>query len=192
MTPQSGRRGGPASGIAGVAAIEFAIIFPVLLMLLFGTINVMQELRVNRQLSFAAEVVADTITRFTTTIPTASVDDILLSAQLMVRPAAANTIHVDVYDYFKNAGAATIRWQRRGGGAVNCPQPVVNMARATDPIATILNDPVAPADAVVAVVCFDYVPPIANFPLLNGMFQARRIVKSFALRPRQSTTLALI
>jgi hypothetical protein len=120
------------------------------------------------------------------------VDDAIVGAQLAIRPAAASSIHVDVYNYFNNANAAAIRWRRssRDGGA--CPTPVVNMGSATDPVAAILNDPLAPADAVVAVVCYAYTPPVANFPLLNGIFQAHTIVKSYAIRPRQSVTLTCV
>ena len=55
-------------GNSGVAAIEFAIVFPILLMLLFGIINVVQDLAMSRRITAAAELVADLVTRRDTTI----------------------------------------------------------------------------------------------------------------------------
>ena len=177
---------------AGVAAVEFVIVFPVLLFLLFGTINVMQDLLVSRRANMAAELVADVITRANTTIFTARVTDSFVAAQLALRPIAAQDIHVDVYDFFNAGNTATVRWQMNSAGGGTCPRPVINATNPNDPIGALLGDTNVASDVVVAVVCLPYVPPVANFPLWNQIFPPRTLVKTIAMRPRQSATLDLI
>lgn len=190
--PWTQRPTAPASGIAGVAAIEFVIVFPVLLVLLFGTINVAQDLMTSRRLTLALELVADLITRADTTITAAAVDDAFTAAQLAVRPMNTGTLRVDVYTYFKSGNVARIRWQRSSPAGSACPAPVVNLANPNDAVGAMLNDPQVQADVVVAVLCMPYTPPVANFPLMRQIFPPRTNVKTIAMRPRQSTTLDLV
>ncbi|MEI8178289.1 TadE/TadG family type IV pilus assembly protein [Aestuariivirga sp.] len=176
-------------GNSGVAAIEFAIVFPILLMLLFGIINVVQDLAMSRRITAAAELVADLVTRRDTTIQVATIKDYFTAAELAIRPVDAKTVHIDLYNFYKDGSTVGTRWKRSSPNGTACTVPAPRLADPNDAIGSLLNDPTVVSDVVVAVICMPYVPPVANFPGIQNIFKNRTIQKTIALRPRQSTIL---
>ena len=62
---------------AGVAAIEFVIVLPVLLLLFFGMINLTSYLSTLRKVNSAAELVTDLVSRHDKTITSSDIEDYL-------------------------------------------------------------------------------------------------------------------
>lgn len=167
---------------SGVAAVEFAIVLPVLLLLFFGMINITHYLSAVRRTNVAADLVADLVTRHAETITSSAVDDYFLAAELSFRPGVPADLQIDVYSFFLSNGHATQRWSRSRRQATPCPPPEV-----TDPAFVAL---LAQSDMIVAVACLPgYTPPILDYP---GLPALGSIVESAAVRPRQSRTLDLV
>src|ERR1019366_3703582 len=76
----------------GVAAVEFALILPFLLLLYFGSVEITQGILINRQVSLTATTVSNIVTQYTTISASKDLPDILhASAQIMEPYSTANT-----------------------------------------------------------------------------------------------------
>lgn len=168
------------NGEAGVAAIEFAIVFPVLLLLFFGMINFASYLSMLRKSSAAAELVADVVTRHNATIEQADVEDYINGAELSFLPSATAGLAIHVYNYYLDNGTARTRWQWPTAATAGCDAP--------DPTSPEIAALLPGSDVIIAVVCIPGYTMPAEFP---GLPQVGAIRKSVALKPRHSATLLL-
>lgn len=176
------------TGQSGAAAIEFAIVFPVLLLLFFGMINLTHFIAAKRTVQSASELIADLVTRQQTTIPSTLIDDDFKAVELTFRPMDSDKIQdevgIDLYGYRLVDGEAQVIWSKFYRGHPRCTAPNVDMANPGDPIGSLLTG----SDVVVAIVCLTYAAPVPNYPGLRFLAN-RRIEKQFIMRPRQTTTL---
>ena len=187
-------------GETGVAAIEFALVFPVLLLMFFGTINIAQYAVELRRIGASSNLVGDLVARSQSTISRATVDDYFTAVELMFRPNdqtwVQTNIGIDVYVYARTAApppgtpgpppAAPVKWSKFYQNTQRCTPPDANMA-STNPIGALLPD----SDVVVAVVCTTFTAPAANYPGFEYLVN-RTIEKQQVSRPRQSLTIDLI
>lgn len=182
-------RQGRRRGEAGVAAIEFALVFPVLLLIFFGTINIAQYAVEVRRINAASYLVADLVSRSQSTISKATVDDYFTAAELLFRPSDRSWVQanvgIDVYVYAKSTTAAAARWSRFYQGSSRCTPPVANIS-STNKIGQGLAD----TDVIVVVACTNFTAPAASYPGF-GYLSNKKIESSYVGRPRQSATLDL-
>lgn len=81
----------------GTAAVEFALVAPFMITLLFGTIEVVNAFRVQAKLNTAAGQLAELIAaQQSITAPTGSLADLCLGAGLNMAPFDASTFSADV------------------------------------------------------------------------------------------------
>lgn len=164
----------------GVAAIEFALIFPLLLVMFFAIVNLSQYISVNRKLTVTANLVADLVTR-KKDVTQADLNDVFIAAQLSLRPLDAGNVRVDVHR-LKKVGTG-LDWKKSSTGGTACSVPT--KANYT----TLLNA----TDLIVVVVCmpsFDE-PVDTNTTSIVGNFFLRLAPprQEVAMRPRLGTTL---
>jgi Flp pilus assembly protein TadG len=77
-------------GRDGVAAAEFAIILPVLILIMFGTAEIGNALLVDRKVTRATQVIADLVAQ-QDSVTTTQLDDILQAADEIMRPFPATS-----------------------------------------------------------------------------------------------------
>lgn len=185
---------GGRQGNRGVAAIEFSIFLPFLLLLFFGMINITQYIAMNRRVATSAELIVDLVTRHADTIPSTTIDDYFTAVNLSMRPVASADVRIDLYDYYRpvvNAGPPTVygdpalRWRKSSTGGTACTAPVIGQATTDGTIASLTA---SGFDAVVGVVCVNFTPP-STYSNLQSIFPNLRIEKQVILSPRQSQTL---
>lgn len=99
--------------VAGVAAIEFAIIAPIMILLFFATIEVSTALAVNRKLSRVSSTLGDLITQ-SQILSEDDIDDIMKAASLVMIPYKHDLSIVITQISIKN-GKATVDWSRAHG-----------------------------------------------------------------------------
>lgn len=171
----------------GVAAIEFALMFPAMALIYFGMLDLTYFITVNRKVTAASSVLADLVTSNKDKVTTASVDDYFYASYEMIKPMDKLKLKIDVYDYQVDAsapGGAKLRWSRFNGAAAGCgaaPQ-VANLT----PMMTKGND------LVVSRVCLSYKPMVGTFAgekLLGTT--AITLTKNIYERPRLSDNLLL-
>lgn len=69
-----------------IAAVEFALILPVLLVLFLGTFEITRAIEINRKVNNAANIVADLVTQSDQATVFSALDDIFQAADVMLSP----------------------------------------------------------------------------------------------------------
>lgn len=152
----------PIDDESGTAALEFALVLPVLLMLYLGMVQLTALLSAKHRLSSSAAVMADLVTRHRDVIWKKDLDDYLKAAELIVRDTAAGALRTRVFVYRPNAVGAVPKpvWQYENR---------VAPADCTPPRPADLQDLTATrSDIVVVVTCAEFtfpLPQIAGFTL---------------------------
>lgn len=126
------RRGGLLADRRGVAAVEFALIAPVLFLLYLGGTEVTRFISADRKVSLAARVAADLVARETATaISEATLVTVCKGTLAMMAPFATNDITVTVTAIKTDSkGVSTVGWSRKFTGG-NCAASVAGTAKGT-------------------------------------------------------------
>ncbi len=107
----------------GTAAVEFALIAPMMIALYMATIELTGVLLVERKIIAATETVADLVSQESVITP-AEVDDVIVAAQRIFDPYSTANLSINIASvrYNTTSGAPEIEWQRivgtTGGSSV--------------------------------------------------------------------------
>ena len=102
---------------SGVAAVEFALILPVMLLLLLGAFQVSQAIAAKRQVVLAASTVANIVTQYSSISASQTMPDILNAAVTVLTPYASSNAVVTVSCIsISSAGVATVAWSQALNG----------------------------------------------------------------------------
>ncbi len=99
----------------GVAALEFAIIAPILVLLFLGTIEISLAVAVDRKVSRVSSAVADLITQQPDNFNAATLDAIFEISSRIMYPYD-ETVEIVVSGIDIDNGNATVAWSRAFGG----------------------------------------------------------------------------
>ncbi len=113
---------------SGVAAIEFALLMPMMLTLFFGSVELSTGIAVNRKATIAAHTIADLASQYTN-ITNADMTNILNAASDIIYPYQSANLQATVSELAIDAqGNATVVWSdtqngtaRSVGSAVTIP-----------------------------------------------------------------------
>jgi Flp pilus assembly protein TadG len=165
---------------SGVAAIEFAMIVPIMVMLFFGSVEFSQAMTVDRRVAQIASSTADLVAQYDT-ISNAQVDNIFLTVTALMEPYPTGTLKIWVANLQRvNANTPTVTWSRPHNGA---SAPGTGPYGGTVP-AGILDNPTTGGTScvILAEVVYDFTPAVAYF-LTSSVTLSER----FYLKPRRST-----
>jgi Flp pilus assembly protein TadG len=100
----------------GVAAVEFALILPLLVLLYFGTVESASLYSVDRRVSTVASTMADLVSREQRCITTAKLDSYFAAAAAIMQPfPTTNLKQVVSFMQISAAGTVTIKWSKPYG-----------------------------------------------------------------------------
>lgn len=140
----------------GVATVEAAMIFPVLLVLLVGTFDLGNGILAGQKTIRASQVTADLITR-TTTVDATDIQEAYRAGELALQPFDTTNYGVDIISFsFDDEATAEIVWRETIG-----MNPINN---AVDYV-TSLAEPNSGVVMVVSV--YEYEPAFAGFVVDN-------------------------
>jgi Flp pilus assembly protein TadG len=101
---------------AGVAAIEFALLFPVMLLLYFGTAEVTMAMISNGRASHVASVVGDLVTQMPSVTKT-DMEDIFAVGNAIMKPLPTAPLKMRISSVTGDpkTGTPTIKWSKAQG-----------------------------------------------------------------------------
>jgi len=166
----------------GVAAVEFAFIAPVMILLYFGLAEFCQALMAERKAIRAASSVGDLIAQTEAITPTGSggVDDVFAIAQTVMAPFPATSTRLKICvaslsgTTVNNALQVAVDWSRNSGDS-SCPaKGSIYTQTPSDLIATGQS-------LIMSRVKYEYESPVKVLLKSNPTFD-----KIYYLRPRRS------
>ena len=164
--------------IRGVAAIEMAFIFPVMLVLYFGLVDVTNLLSANRRVTLTSSTIADLVTQASGTVTTADLDGFFNAAAPIMDPFPADAMGLELFAYeLDGEGDPQMIWEKRNGGTDCGAAPA-----ATSEMVALME---AGTGLVVARVCYTWLP-LAGYVIGSDPITAE---DQMILRPRQSSTI---
>lgn len=105
-----------------VAAVEAALVFPLLIMLFCGVLDMGRALLVNQKVITASQTAADIMSR-EIALSNGEIDDAFIAARLALNPYPTQSFGVDVAGIQFNGAQANpvIRWRRTQAGTIANP-----------------------------------------------------------------------
>ncbi|CAN5344719.1 hypothetical protein BH10PSE7_BH10PSE7_17300 [soil metagenome] len=160
---------------SGMAAIEMAFVFPVMLTIYFGLVDVTNLLSANRRVTLAASTLADLVTQAPGVITKADLTGFYNAVKPIMDPFPSDTVGIQIYGYRKNGTAVNLRWSDSKNGSCGA-------APSTTGLIDLMNEN---NDLVLARVCVS-ITPITGKIVGSAPYN---LTDTLVLRPRQSTTI---
>ncbi|MDA5193917.1 TadE/TadG family type IV pilus assembly protein [Govanella unica] len=126
----------------GIAAVEFALILPFLILLFLGGFELSRFLLINQKVDKSVYAVADIVSQ-QTSVTNAQLGQIILAASEIMRPQPiGNKGRIILTSVYKNgSNAPVVQWQYAGGGTLNRESKIGKVGKpATLPGGLTLND----------------------------------------------------
>ena len=165
----------------GVAAIEMALILPVMLLLFMGLIDISGALTEGRRVSQSVSTVADLVTRLPTPTTPERIADSYEAVELIMTGSEGGPLRIEIYNYRLEDGTIQLVWRRDNGVGAACGAPDE---------ADLVALTTAGNDIVVAVACLDYTPVVSDIVNAEMLGAASfRLREQIAMRPRESLIL---
>jgi Flp pilus assembly protein TadG len=161
----------------GIAAVEFAMILPVMLTFYLGTFEGSNAIIAKRKVDNAAETVGGIVARSGQMDATRMANALMISEAIIGSDdASAMTLTVTAVKV-DSKGKATVHWSRKGksaGFAVGAPFTLSGELKG-------LND----AYFIVATATYDFKPMFSY----GGMIDSMRFERTFSFRPRKGSEI---
>ena len=163
---------------SGLAAVEFALLLPFLVLLYLGSVEIIQAILIQRQTTLTATTVANIVAQYTTISASQQMPDILnASTQILVPYPASNAVVVVSLVTIDNSGKATVTWSQALNGAKRATGQSVTVPTALDVPNTVL---------ILSETTYSYTPAV---DFLN--MGTKSLYASIYMVPRASTTINL-
>jgi Flp pilus assembly protein TadG len=170
-----------AEGEQGVTAIEFALVLPVVLLILLGCFEVPRFVLIYQKLARTSSGVADLVAQADEPLQKNQMDDIFAAGKVMMQPydvIANGKIYVSSINNPSGTGVK-LTWQRDNGGSVATASKLG--AAGSNPSsklpATVV--PGSNEEVLVAEVYFNYTPIFANL-----IYKGSQLYQISYTRPR--------
>lgn len=169
---------------SGIAAVEFAMVVPLMFFLFVGAVEFSQALTVDRRVTQSASATADLIAR-TDRVSMAALDNTLKIVEQLIQPYDASALTVAVISVKATASGGpspnvTVDWSRNNKGAT----PYSSGAAYPHIPAGLL---VAGEWVIVGEAIYNYTPLIFNYFITSAFNMEER----FFLKPRQKSCVSL-
>lgn len=100
----------------GAAAVEFALILPILIVLYLGSVELTNALTANRKMSQVASTVGDLVTQYRN-LDAATLNDIFTASEAIMTPYTDSGLTISIAGIAVDAdGVATTDWSRTNAG----------------------------------------------------------------------------
>lgn len=142
-----------------VAAVEFALILPVLIVLYLGSIEGSQLITVDRRVTMISGALGDLVARSQKTILPSDIDKYFVMTNTMMAPVNSTGLKQVVSSVYLKAGVAKVQWSRGYGGGTKRAANSTFPFATNDKIKTLVTD----GYVIVAETYFPYKPMLGLF-----------------------------
>lgn len=177
----------------GVAAIEFALVAPLMAAMFVGAVEMSQAITVDRRVTQIAGSTADLVARADKTIAQSEISDIMRVGSYIMKPYSANPIRIVLRNVTSSPANASLTKQswtcsyNGTGGTQTCECTDTSFLLPANMVTT--NDSV-----VVAEVTYDYVPLVFNYIMKHtwgGGGASYRLSETIYMKPRSQRAMLL-
>lgn len=162
---------------SGIAAIEMAFVFPVMLTLLVGLVDVTDALSASRKVTITANTLGDLISQEPGTTNKSDLDGIFAGASQTMVPFDGSSLGLEVFTFRLDSGSPKLEWEYRSG--TNCGAAPSVSADMSD-LMTQGND------LIISRTCYNFSYILGN--LFTGSTSIA-MDEEMTLRPRKSLQL---
>jgi Flp pilus assembly protein TadG len=159
----------------GMAAIEMAFVFPFMVIIYFGLVDITNILTASRRVTLATSTLADLVTQAPGTVSKADLNGFYNAVEPIMDPFPADSVKIDIIDFRVNNSSVVQQWSDSQNGSCG-DEP------STEGLEELMTDG---NDLVMARVCVDYVA-ITGKVFGAGPFTLH---EEMVLRPRQALQL---
>lgn len=160
-----------SNDVSGLAAVEFAMVVPLMLVLFFGTVEFSSGIAVDRKVSMVARTISD-LTSQGTTVSDTDISNFGQTANAMMVPYSSTPLQTTISELYVDANL-NVRVQWSKGSAPRATGSTVALPTALKVADTYL---------IWGEVSYQYVPTIGYVMSRTGI----RLSDSTYTRPRQS------
>jgi Flp pilus assembly protein TadG len=181
--PGRGLLGRLAVGRRGVSAIEFALIFPVMLLIYIGGFETGQVLSVNRRVTHVGATVGDLVAQVAS-VTTSDIENVFDASTALMMPYSTTSLKMTVSTVLYSSGKQTVTWSKTRNGTAWT-------AKSTPPVTIPTAMLVDGQEVVVSQVSYTYTSQFTAF--MQDIWGKSSIDMSDVTyyRPRVSNTVAL-
>lgn len=161
----------------GVVSIEAALLFPFMLLLLLGMIDVAALLSIKRKVTVASSAIVDLTTQVTATVNKTELGGFMDAVDSILQPYNSSQVEIELYNYRPNGSNVEEAWNHKRGtcGGVPASLSTAELKKLTE----------EGNDILVGRVCVNFTP-IVGYVLGTSAF---KVDDTVAQRPRQGKTL---
>jgi TadE-like protein len=155
-----------AAAESGVAAIEFAFIFPIMVFLFFCLVDFTGYVSYNRKIAAISGAVADLVSKNRNRVNADDIQKYFSVAGMILKPLAESNVKVRVIGYRRSGANAEIQGIVESPGSVECSGDP-----STDGMISLMA---AGNDLVVAQTCMTYTPYLGSLVFGGGSYNIER------------------
>ena len=111
----------------GIAAVEFAVIAPVMLLMFFGTLEFSSAIAVDRKVTLVARTMAD-LTSQSISVSSTDLSNFTITAQAMMTPYASAPLNTTITELWIDPSTSNARVQWSQGSAPRATSSVVTIS----------------------------------------------------------------
>lgn len=166
------------SSNTGIAAVEFALVLPILLLLFLGGFELSRFLLIHQKVDRIAYTIADVVTQ-STVVTNNQINQILSATIQIMNPFSFTDEGIVILSsvYQSGSNPSTVRWQRSGGGTLSRSSQIgMPSGNATLPVELTLNDK---DNVIISEVYYRYTPVLSA-----GILSPQDIYKTAIFKPR--------
>jgi len=161
---------------SGVGAVEFALIFPVMITMYFATIEISDKTVVARRVIGVAQTSADLVAQVTS-VSNADLTNIFNASTAILAPYPAASVKITITSLIADSSnIAKVAWSSSYNGTARTTNSTVTLPSGLTTAGTSI---------IMAEVTYTYTPPLGKFLTGNSTF-----TDTAYLRPRRSVSVA--
>jgi Flp pilus assembly protein TadG len=115
-----------------IAAVEFALVLPLMLFIFVGVSEVGQAIEISRKVTVTTRIVTDLVTQYST-MTSSTMSTVLAASAQVIAPYSSNNLAITVSQISTNAsGSATVTWSATLNGTALTPCSKFTLPTALD------------------------------------------------------------